>query len=136
MIIGIGTDIVDIHRIKKLLDDHGSRFKERCFTNQEQDYADSKSNELLNISAYAKRFAAKEAAVKALGTGFVKGIKMTDIEVLNADAGQPFLRFHNGAEKVLAGHVPAGMHSKIHLSLSDEPPYAQAYVIIEALPNL
>lgn len=136
MIIGIGADIVDINRIQKLLDEHGSRFIERCFTDHERSYAESKSKELLKVSTYAKRFAAKEAAVKALGTGFIKGIKMTDIEVVNTDLGQPVMKLYNGAQEALTKKVPGSMDSRIHLSLSDEPPYAQAYVVIEALPDL
>lgn len=127
MIIGIGTDIVDIRRIERLLKAHGERFKTRCFT----DYERSQGRD--DTAYYAKRFAAKEACVKALGTGFKAKITMTDISVERQDSGQPTISLSGASADHLASLTPAGLTSHLHLSLSDEPPYAQAFVVIEAL---
>lgn len=132
MIIGIGTDLVDIRRIEENLQRHGARFEERCFTEIEQQSAENRENINQQANTYAKRFAAKEACVKALGTGFRDDITMKDIGVVPSDNGRPTLSLTGGALKQLDAITPQGMQSFIHLSLTDEPPYAQAYVIIEA----
>lgn len=122
MIIGIGTDLVDISRIQNLLDTQGERFKERVFTPHER--AQGKND----ASFYAKRFAAKEACAKAFGTGFGNGFSMNDIGVDNDELGAPVLVLSGGAEKKLKE-----LQGRAHLSLSDEQSYAQAFVVIEKL---
>lgn len=134
MIIGIGTDLVDIGRIQKVLDCHGARFEQRCFTDVEQAKA-AKRQDIEKISAtYAKRFAAKEACVKALGTGFIDDITMKDIGVVEDENGRPSLVLTGGALARLNKLMPENTRPVLHLSLSDEPPYAQAFVVIEAHP--
>ncbi len=126
MIIGIGTDITDISRIEKLLDD---KFIARCFTQGEQDYAEKKRPGGGHIAVYARRFAAKEACAKALGCGIGEKAGLKDIEVITDEAGCPRLVLHGAALKTLQTKSDK---ASIHLSLSDEPPYALAFVVIEA----
>ncbi len=133
MIIGIGSDIVDIRRIEKILVRYGKKFENRCFTTSEQELARRRLKSGLYYNTYAKRFAAKEACVKALGVGFIDDISMKDIFVEHDKNSSPYIILKNGALRRLEKITPNGMKSKIHLSLSDEPPYAQAFVIIEAI---
>ena len=132
MIIGIGNDLVDARRIAKVLERHGDRFLNRCFTEHEQKKAQSRLKTGTNINVLAKRFAAKEACAKALGTGFGT-VAMKDIGVVEDEAGKPTLVLKNEALQALQTRIPAGMSPRLHLSLSDEPPLAQAFVIIEAV---
>ncbi|MBO1074448.1 holo-ACP synthase [Roseomonas marmotae] len=132
MIIGLGNDIVDIRRIEQVLARHGDRFIERIFTPLERRKADSR-NEKLRAATYAKRFAAKEAASKALGTGFRQGVFWKDLGVVNLSSGQPSLRLTGGAAKRLDAITPTGYGSQISLTMTDEYPYAQAVVIISAV---
>ena len=129
MIIGIGTDLVDIRRIEKSLQKFAMRFENRIFTIAEQNYAQSTKN---IASSYAKRFAAKEAMVKALGTGVNHSVYLRDIEVIKNENGTPSLRLTGGALLRLQQLTPANTIPQIFLSLSDEYPYAQAQVIIDA----
>lgn len=133
MIIGTGIDLIDIRRLEKIIEKHGGRFEKRYFTAAEIETAQARREAGTYILALAKRFAAKEAAAKALGTGFIDGIYMSDIEVTNDSYGKPSVTFEGGALGRLKEMTPAGMKAVIHLSLSDEPPYAQAQVIIEAI---
>ena len=132
MIIGTGIDLLDIRRLEKIIETHGERFKTRYFTPTEIETAKKRENMKTDVLALAKRYAAKEACAKALGTGFIDGIYMHDIEVTNDTLGKPDITLHNGALKRLEDMVPEGMEAFIHLSLTDEPPYAQAQVMIEA----
>ncbi len=132
MIIGIGSDIVDIRRIEKILRRFGGRFEKRYFTKVEQGLAQSRIKSGLYYNTYAKRFAAKEACVKALGTGFIDNIAMKDIGVEQDDRGLPYIVLSGAALNRLCALVPDNMQPAMHLSLSDEPPYAQAFVVIEA----
>ena len=132
MILGIGTDIVDIRRIEKLLADYPERFIARTFTEEEQKCANARKEGGGHIATYARRFAAKEACAKALGTAIRDGVLFTDIGVENDEKGRPSIVLRGKARKVLQNLTPAGQVPSIHLSLSDEPPYAQAFVIIEA----
>lgn len=133
MIIGTGIDLLDIRRLEKIIERHGERFKERYFSDEEIKTAASRVQAGTELLAFAKRYAAKEACAKALGTGFIEGIFMKDIEVTNDELGKPSLTLHNGALDRLNTMLPEGKMAHIHLSLTDEPPYAQAQVIIEAL---
>lgn len=133
MIIGIGNDLVDIRRIEKTLERFGDRFTQRCFAPEEISRAERKRASGLHINTYAKRFAAKEACSKALGTGFSNGVFWRDIVVTNDESGKPSLRLTNGALDRLLSLMPAGGRPVIHLTLTDEPPLAQAIVIIESL---
>jgi len=135
MIFGIGHDIVDIARIEKALERHGQRFLERCFTPQEQAKAAKRRNGGLEAATLAKRFAAKEATSKALGTGMASGVGWRDIEVIVDETGRPLLKLSGGAQDVLNQKTPAGYEAVLHLSLSDEPPLASAYVIIELVKS-
>lgn len=132
MIIGIGSDLIDIRRIEKTLERHGSRFTERVFTQRERDKADARK---LRAATYAKRFAAKEACSKALGTGLSQGVFWRDMEVVNLPSGQPTMVLTNGAAKKLNAMMPEGFSPVVHLSITDDYPLAQAFVIIEALPR-
>lgn len=134
MIIGIGTDLVDIGRIQEVLDRHGARFEQRCFTDVEQARAAKRQGIQQVAATYAKRFAAKEACVKALGTGFIDDITMKDIGVVDDGNGRPSLVLTGGAFAHLNKIMPKNTRPVLHLSLSDEPPYAQAFVVIEASP--
>ncbi len=129
MILGIGNDITDIRRIEKSLARFGVRFEERIFTDTERQKAASRH---IPAPTYAKRFAAKEACAKALGTGLRRGVFWRNMEVVNAPSGAPTMRLTGGALARLESMTPAGMHPIIHLTLSDEYPYASAHVIISA----
>jgi len=133
MIIGMGSDLIDIHRIEKTLERFGDRFINRCFSPSEIAKAERRRAAGTHIATYAKRFAAKEACAKALGTGFSHGVYMKDISVENDYAGKPSLKLTNGALRRLESLTPQGKQVAIHLTLTDEPPQAQATVIIEAV---
>ncbi|MDD4615694.1 MAG: holo-ACP synthase [Alphaproteobacteria bacterium] len=130
MIIGIGTDLTNIDRIEKLLARYDKRFVDRLFTPAEHAAAKEKANA---AAFYAKRFAAKEACAKALGTGFQDGIWFKDMAVETLPSGQPSLALMGEALKRLQSLTPNGMAAKIHLTLTDDSPWAQAFVVIEAL---
>ena len=132
MIIGLGSDLCNIERIQNSLDRFGERFEKRVFTEIEQ--AKARRRPFTIAGTYAKRFAAKEAFSKAVGTGFRRGVFMKDIGVVNAPSGAPTLALTGGAAIRLAELVPQGHEARIHLTLTDDHPWAQAYVIIEALP--
>lgn len=133
MIIGIGSDLIDIRRIERTLERFGERFIHRIFTKPEQ----AKSKGRVNSTAtYAKRFAAKEACSKALGTGFRRGVYWRDMGVVNLSSGKPTMQLTGGAAERLSELVPDGMVAQIDISLTDEPPYAEATVIISAVPQL
>ncbi len=132
MIIGLGSDLCSIERIQKALDRHGDRFEQRCFTEIER--AKAARRPFTRAGTYAKRFAAKEAFSKAVGTGFYRGVYMKDIGVVNAPSGAPTLALTEGAAKRLAELTPPGHEAVIHLTLTDDHPWAQAFVIIEARP--
>lgn len=129
MIIGIGNDLIDIRRIEKTLARHGDRFTKRCFTEIEQAKSDRRK---LRAASYAKRFAAKEACAKALGTGLSRGVFWRDMGVVNLPSGQPTMALTGGAGERLKALTPAGHEAFVHLTITDEPPIAQAIVIIEA----
>lgn len=133
MIIGVGTDIVDIRRIEKMLADYPDRFIQRTFTEEEQATANARKEGGLRAATYARRFAAKEACAKALGTAIRDGILFTDFSLSNDNMGKPCLSLNNKALEVLRSLIPAGKAPKIHVSLSDDPPYALAFVTIEAV---
>ncbi|WP_421737470.1 holo-ACP synthase [Caulobacter sp.] len=132
MIIGIGSDLCDIRRIEKSLERFGERFTHKVFTEIERARSERKPD---RASSYAKRFAAKEACAKALGTGLKRGVHLAGMGVVNLPSGKPTLALTGGAAERLASMVPEGMTPVIHLSLTDDHPYAQAFVIIEALPE-
>ena len=129
MILGIGSDLTDIRRIEAMLARFGERFLERCFTDVERGKALGRH---VPAPTLARRFAAKEACAKALGTGLRRGVFWRDMGVVNLRSGQPTLALTNGAADRLAAMTPAGMSAFIHLSMTDDPPYAQAFVVIEA----
>ena len=131
MIIGIGSDLCDIRRIERSLERFGERFTHRIFTEGERAKCDRRA---ARAPSYARRFAAKEACAKALGTGLSAGVFWRDMEVVNLPSGQPTLRLAGGAAERLAELLPAGHAARLHVSLTDDPPMAQAFVIIEALP--
>ena len=131
MIVGVGSDLCDIRRVDKTLERFGERFTNRIFTEIERARSERKSE---RAASYAKRFAAKEACAKALGTGLKRGVFWRDMGVVNLCSGQPTMALTGGAAKRLAELVPEGMEAMIHLSLTDDHPYAQAFVIIEARP--
>ena len=131
MIVGIGSDLCDIRRLSAVLERHGERFAARCFTDVERQKAERRAD---RAGTYAKRFAAKEACTKALGTGLRAGVFWRDMGVVNRPSGQPTMRLTGGALLRLQSIVPAGHEAVIHLSLTDEHPYAQAFVVIEAVP--
>jgi holo-[acyl-carrier protein] synthase len=133
MIIGIGSDILDIRRIERTIERHGERFLDRIFTQAERAKAE-KRTERIRAATYAKRFAAKEAASKALGTGFRAGVFWRDLGVVNLPSGQPTLRLTGGAAERLKVITPAGHGAVIALTMTDEFPYAQAMVVITAVP--
>jgi holo-[acyl-carrier protein] synthase len=133
MIIGIGSDILDADRLGKVLDRFGERFIKRCFTTAEIAKAERRRGAGTHIATYAKRFAAKEALAKALGTGFSHGVFMKDIGVVNDYAGKPDIILTGGALARLRFLTPDGKKPLIHLTLTDEPPIVQAQVIIEAV---
>ena len=131
MIIGIGNDLIDIRRIERALERFGDRFIQRIFTPLEQKKAERRRN---RTETYAKRFAAKEACAKALGTGFRQGVFWRDLCVVNLPGGRPSMELTGGAWKRLQEVTPAGMKAQIDLTLTDEPPLSQAIVIISAIP--
>ena len=131
MILGIGSDLTDIRRIQASLDRFGDRFVQRLFTEVERARSERKVE---RAASYAKRFAAKEACAKALGTGLNHGVFWRDMGVVNRRSGQPTLALTNGAAARLAAMTPSGHAAEIHLTLTDEHPYAQAFVVIEAVP--
>ena len=133
MIIGIGSDLCEIERIETTLARHGARFTARCFTEIEQRRSDRKAG---RAASYAKRFAAKEACAKALGTGLRRGVFWRDMGVVNLPSGQPTMKLTGGAAERLKAMLPPGTEPFIHLTLTDEGPYAQAFVVIEARPAL
>jgi holo-[acyl-carrier protein] synthase len=132
MILGIGNDIVDIRRIEKTLAQFGERFLDRVFTDIERRKSDRRAE---RAASYAKRFAAKEACSKALGTGFHNGVYWRDMGVVNEPSGRPTLVLTGGALSQLTRITPAGHKPMIHLTITDDFPYAQAIVIISALPG-
>ena len=132
MIIGLGSDLCDIRRIEKTLDRFGDRFVARVFTPIEQRKAESRAH---RAATYAKRFAAKEACAKALGTGFSRGVFLKDIGVVNGPSGAPTVALTGGAAKRLAALLPPAHEARIHLTLTDEAPLAMAVCVIEALPR-
>ncbi len=131
MILGLGNDLVDIRRIEKSLVRFGERFIQRVFTEVERTRSEGRAT---RVDSYAKRFAAKEACSKALGTGFRRGVFMRDMGVINLRSGKPTLALTGGALARLQAITPAGMMAQIDLTLTDEYPLAQAIVIISALP--
>lgn len=131
MIIGIGSDLIDIRRVEKSLERFGERFVNRCFTEIERARSERRKN---RADSYAKRFAAKEACSKALGTGLANGVFWKDMGVVNLPSGKPTMKLTGGAAERLAALMPEGHEAVIHLSITDEHPYAQAFVIIEARP--
>jgi holo-[acyl-carrier protein] synthase len=131
LIIGLGSDICDIRRIEKSLARFGERFTERLYSEAERARAERRP--LSRAATYAKRFAAKEACAKALGTGFRRGVFFADLRVTNLPSGQPTLSLHGGALARLEAITPPGHEARIFLSLTDEYPYSYANVIIEAL---
>ena len=132
MIVGIGADLCNIERIQASLDRFGDRFIQRVFTNVERAKAERRT--LTRAGAYAKRFAAKEAFAKAVGTGFRAGVFMKDIGVVNLPSGAPALALGGGARARLDALMPEGHAATVHLTMTDDHPWAQAFVIIEALP--
>jgi holo-[acyl-carrier protein] synthase len=132
MIVGIGSDLSDIRRIQETLDRFGERFMNRVFTETERRRSERKGD---RAASYAKRFAAKEACSKALGTGMRAGVFWRDMGVVNLPSGQPTMALTGGAAARLAALMPEGMIPFIHVSLTDDHPYAQAFVVIEARPR-
>ena len=129
MIIGLGNDLIDIRRVEKTLERHGERFTNRVFTEVERIKSDRRHN---RAASYAKRFAAKEACSKALGTGLSRGVFWRDMGVVNLPGGKPTMALTGGAAKRLAEIVPNGFEADIHLTITDDFPLAQAIVIIYA----
>ena len=131
MIVGIGSDLTDIRRVQSTLERFGGRFTGRVFTEIERARSEAKPDP---AASYAKRFAAKEACAKALGTGVPRrGVAWADMGVVNLPSGQPTLALTNGAADRLSALIPPGSRAVIHLSLTDDHPYAQAFVVIEAV---
>jgi len=129
VIVGIGSDLCDIKRIEQTLDKFGERFVARCFTEIERRKSDRRAE---RAASYAKRFAAKEACAKALGTGLRHGVFWRDMGVVNLPSGAPTMKLTGGAAERLAAIIPAGRTAFIHLTITDEYPLAQAFVVIEA----
>ncbi|MFZ3358561.1 MAG: holo-ACP synthase [Xanthobacteraceae bacterium] len=130
MIIGIGSDITDARRIAKVIERHGERFLDRIFTPVERAKADKRRN---RIETYAKRFAAKEACAKALGTGFRRGVWWRDLGVVNLPSGRPTMELTGGAKRRLAAITPEGYEARIDVTITDEGPMAHAFVVISAV---
>jgi holo-[acyl-carrier protein] synthase len=131
MIIGMGSDLIDIRRVEKSIARFGDRFTHRCFTEIERRKSDGRK---MRAASYAKRFAAKEACSKALGTGLAQGVFWRDMGVVNLPSGKPTMALTNGAGERLKSLLPPGHEALIHLTITDEFPYAQAFVVIEARP--
>jgi holo-[acyl-carrier protein] synthase len=130
MIIGIGNDVIDIRRIEKAIERYGERFLNRIFTEVERSRSDGKAG---RAASYAKRFAAKEACAKALGTGIARGVHWRDMGVVNLDSGRPTLALTGGAARQLARLVPSGYEPQVHLALTDDFPMAHAMVVISGV---
>ena len=135
MIIGIGSDLVDIRRVAKVIERHGDRFLDRIFTEAERARAGRRAkSERMVVATYAKRFAAKEACSKALGTGIRQGVWWRDMGVVNMPGGRPTMQLTGGALAQLESMIPQGYQPQIDLSITDDWPLAQAFVIISAVP--
>jgi holo-[acyl-carrier protein] synthase len=132
MILGLGSDLIDIRRIEQVIERYGDRFLDRIFTEAERRKCDRRANP---AASYARRFAAKEACSKALGTGFRLGVFWRDLGVINLPTGKPCMRLTGGALRRLEEITPAGMTAQLDVTLTDEPPVAQAIVIITAIPG-
>jgi holo-[acyl-carrier protein] synthase len=132
MILGIGSDLIDIARIARVIDRYGERFLDRIYTETERRKSDRRAN---RAASYAKRYAAKEACAKALGTGFRAGVFWRDLGVVNLPSGRPSMVLTGGALERLQAMLPPGMAARIDLTITDEPPLAQALVIISAIPH-
>ena len=130
MIIGIGSDLIDIRRVERTLERYGERFLNRVFTDIERKKSDRRA---ARAASYAKRFAAKEACAKALGTGLRKGVFWRDMGVVNLPGGQPTIKLTGGALARLEAITPPGLTPRIHLTITDDFPLAQAFVVIEAV---
>jgi holo-[acyl-carrier protein] synthase len=130
MILGLGSDLIDIRRIEQMIERFGDRFLDRIFTDTERRKCDRRAN---RAASYARRFAAKEACAKALGTGFRHGVFWRDLGVVNLATGQPSMQLSGGARRRLEEITPAGMAARLDVTLTDEPPMAQAVVIITAV---
>jgi len=133
VIVGIGSDLCNIERIQNSLDRFGERFTTRVFTEVER--AKAERRPFTRAGTYAKRFAAKEAFSKAVGTGFKRGVFMRDIGVVNQGSGAPTLELTGGAKRRLDEMIPAGHAARVHLTMTDDHPFAQAFVIITAVPT-
>lgn len=131
MIIGIGSDLADIRRIEKTLTRFGDRFIQRVFTEIEQAKSERRRE---RVASYAKRWAAKEACSKALGTGLRMGVAWREMGVVNLSSGQPTMHLTGGAAERLSRMMPPGLRPRIHVTITDDHPWAQAFVVIEALP--
>ncbi|WP_419910442.1 holo-ACP synthase [Hoeflea sp.] len=131
MIIGIGSDLIDITRIERSIERFGDRFTQRIFTETERQKSDGRT---ARAASYAKRFAAKEACAKALGTGVAQGVFWRDMGVVNVQGGKPTMHLTGGAGARLDSMVPEGYRPAIHLTITDDFPLAQAFVVIEAVP--
>ena len=132
MILGIGSDIIDVRRVERVIARHGERFLARIFTETERARAERRAN---RIETYAKRFAAKEACAKALGTGMRAGVFWRDMGVVNLPSGRPTMKLTGGALARLQAITPAGCDAKIDVTITDEGPLAQAFVMISAVPR-
>ena len=130
MILGIGSDITDVRRIAKVIERHGDRFIDRVFTASERERAEKRRN---RVETYAKRFAAKEACSKALGTGLRAGVWWRDMGVVNLPSGRPTMELTGGAKRRLEAMTPAGYEARIDLTITDEGPMAHAFVVISAI---
>lgn len=129
MILGLGSDLIDIRRVEKMLERHGERFIRRVFTEVERERSERRAG---RAASYAKRFAAKEACSKALGTGISKGVFWRDMGVTNLPGGQPTMKLTGGAAAHLATLLPVGHTAIVHVTITDDYPLAQAFVVIEA----
>jgi holo-[acyl-carrier protein] synthase len=132
VIVGIGSDLIDIRRVEKTLERHGERFIARVFTETEKRKSEGRRQ---REASYAKRFAAKEACAKALGTGIARGVFWRDMGVVNLPGGKPTMHLTGGAAARLAQMLPSGHSAVVHLTITDDFPLAQAFVIIEAVPE-
>jgi holo-[acyl-carrier protein] synthase len=131
MILGIGSDITDVRRVARVIERHGERFLGRVFTDAERARADRRAN---RVETYAKRFAAKEACAKALGTGMRAGVWWRDMGVINLPSGRPTMKLTGGALRRLQALTPKGFEPQIDLTISDEGPMAVAFVVVSAVP--